>query len=63
MAYEDRGSHKGVIVSDRLGEPLKSESERFMKCPACDGWFDTRDLAQIMEHEGPLPHRKLDRPH
>jgi hypothetical protein len=28
----------------------------FIRCPACSGWIDCRDLAQVFEHEGPLPH-------
>jgi hypothetical protein len=27
-----------------------------IRCPACNGWIDCRDLAQVFEHEGPLPH-------
>ena len=26
-------------------------------------WIDCRDLAQVFEHEGPLPHPAQDRPH
>jgi hypothetical protein len=26
------------------------------------GWIDIRDLAQVLEHEGPLPHPAKDRP-
>jgi DNA-binding protein H-NS len=25
-------------------------------CPACGGWIDCRDLGQVFEHNGPLPH-------
>jgi hypothetical protein len=34
----------------------KDEAEHFMQCPVCGVWIDTRDLAQILGHEGPLPH-------
>ena len=33
-----------------------------MQCPACGGWFDCRDLEQVFEHEGPLPHPGQDQP-
>jgi hypothetical protein len=36
-----------------------SEAEHFWKCDACGGWFDMRDLAQMLAHveisEGPEP--------
>jgi hypothetical protein len=28
--------------------------------PGLDGWIDCRDLAQVFEHEGPLPHPAQD---
>jgi hypothetical protein len=28
----------------------------------CGGYFDMRDLAQVFEHEGPLPHPFPDKP-
>jgi hypothetical protein len=28
----------------------------------CGGYFDMRDLGQVMGHEGPLPHPAQDRP-
>jgi hypothetical protein len=38
-----------------------TEAEHFLRCPACGGWFDIRDLAQVIEHAGPLPHPARDR--
>jgi uncharacterized C2H2 Zn-finger protein len=38
------------------------EAEHFVRCPACGGWIDCRDLAQVFEHEGPLPRPAQDRP-
>jgi hypothetical protein len=32
------------------------------RCPACGGCFDIRNLAQVLEHEGPLPHPVGDQP-
>jgi len=45
-----------------VGDPPKDEAEHFIRCPACGGWIDCRDLAQVVEHEGPLPHPAQDRP-
>jgi hypothetical protein len=28
----------------------------FIRCPACCGGIDCRDLSQVFEREGPLPH-------
>lgn len=53
-----RGEHIGTRVG---GEP-KHESEHFMQCEACGGYFDMRDLGQVFEHEGPLPHPPGDKP-
>ncbi len=52
---------RGEIIGKRLGGEPENEAEHFMQCKACGGWFDMRDLAQVFEHEGPLPHP--DRPH
>jgi hypothetical protein len=30
-----------------------------MRCPACGGMIDCRDLAQAIAHNGPLPHRLM----
>jgi hypothetical protein len=43
-------------IGRRLGIPPKDQAEHFMRCPVCDGWIDCRDLAQVFEYEGPLPH-------
>ena len=32
-----------------------------LKCHACGGWIDKRDLAQVLRHKGPLPHAEQDR--
>jgi hypothetical protein len=42
------------------GEPA-TEAEHYIRCPTCAGLIDMRDLAQVMKHEGPLPHPALDR--
>jgi len=33
-----------------------AEEEHFYKCPACGGLVDCRELGQVFDHEGPLPH-------
>ena len=45
-----------------LGRNPKDEAEHFMRCPVCGGLIDCRDLAQAIEHTGPLPHPKEDQP-
>ena len=40
----------------------KCDAEHFIRCPACDGWIDCRDLGQVFDHEGPLPHPSQDQP-
>ena len=53
-----RGRYRG----ERVGKPVTDEAEHFIRCPACGGWIDCRNLAQVFEHEGPLPHPALDQP-
>jgi hypothetical protein len=53
---------RGRYKSERVGKPVRDEAEHFIRCPACDGWIDCRDLACVFEHEGPLPHPAQDRP-
>jgi CRISPR/Cas system type I-B associated protein Csh2 (Cas7 group RAMP superfamily) len=49
-------------IGKRPGDPPADEADRFIRCPACDGWIDCRDLGQVFEHEGPLPHPAQDQP-
>ena len=51
---------RGKYLGERLGEGPPSEAEHFIRCLACNGWIDCRDLGQVFEHEGPLPHPALD---
>ena len=53
---------RGKYVGKRLGKPPASEAEHFTGCPACGGLIDCRDLGQVFEHEGPLPHPAEDQP-
>jgi CRISPR/Cas system type I-B associated protein Csh2 (Cas7 group RAMP superfamily) len=47
-------------IGKRLGASPKNEAEHFIRCPACNGWIDCRDLGQVFEHEGTLPHPTQD---
>jgi hypothetical protein len=53
---------RGTIFGRRVGDPPKSVAEHFVRCSACGGWIDCRDLGQVFEHEGPLPHPLQDQP-
>ena len=44
------------------GRSAQEEAQHFIRCPACGGWIDCRDLVQVFEHEGPLPHPTQDQP-
>ena len=50
--------HNPIIEFPR--HPPKDEAERLYRCPACGGWLDCRDLGQVFDHEGPLPHPAED---
>lgn len=51
---------RGEIIGKRVGGEPKNEAEHYMKCSACGGYFDMRDLGNVLEHEGPLPHPAQD---
>jgi hypothetical protein len=40
---------RGRYLGKRLGDPPESEAEHFIRCPACSGWIDCRDLGQVFE--------------
>jgi Zn-finger nucleic acid-binding protein len=52
---------RGRYIGKLVGARPKDEAEHFIKCPTCGGWIDCRDLGQVFEHEGPLPHPAQDR--
>jgi hypothetical protein len=52
----------GEIIGQVVIPKPSGEAEHFLRCPACGGWFDIRDLAQVVAHAGPLPHPPADRP-
>ena len=49
-----------VIRRDGLSANSPDEAEHFIRCEACGGWIDCRDLGAVFDHEGPLPHPKQD---
>jgi len=53
---------RGKYMGRLLGRAPEDEAEHFIGCPACGGWIDCRDLGQVFEHEGPLPHPAQDQP-
>lgn len=48
---------KGVYIGKPRGEPAENERDHFTKCPGCGQWVDMRDLGDVFEHAGELPHR------
>jgi hypothetical protein len=53
---------RGQYIGKPLGDLPNDKAEHFIRCPACNGWIDCRDLGQVFEHEGPLPHPAQDQP-
>jgi hypothetical protein len=56
------GLPRGRYLGKRLHGQPANEAEHFIRCPACGGWLDCRDLGHVFEHEGPLPHPLQDQP-
>lgn len=48
----DEAKERGTPV----GWLPEREQDHFMKCPACNRWFDMRDWTSAFAHDGPLPH-------
>jgi hypothetical protein len=46
---------RGKYIGKRLGDPPEDEAEHFIRCAACDGWIDCRDLGHVFEHERAIP--------
>ncbi len=38
---------RGKYIGKRFGYPPADEVEHFIKCPACGGWIDCRDLMRM----------------
>jgi hypothetical protein len=47
---ERRPLRRGEIIGERVDRKVTSEAEHFMRCPACGGLVDMRDLGQVLEH-------------
>jgi CRISPR/Cas system type I-B associated protein Csh2 (Cas7 group RAMP superfamily) len=53
---------RGKFVGECVNRGVVKESDHFLKCQACGGWIDCRDLGSVFDHEGPLPHPVCDQP-
>ena len=42
--------------NDKKIDTAKNETGYFIRCPACGGRIDVRDVGQVLEHDGPPPH-------
>jgi len=54
------GIPRGKFLGQRQGKPSDDEAVHFIRCGMCNGWIDCRDLGQVFDHEGPLPHPEQD---
>jgi hypothetical protein len=52
-----RSLRLGGIIGEVVEPKPTSEAGCSIRCPDCGGYFDIRDLAQVIEHAGPLPSR------
>jgi hypothetical protein len=60
IARMTRTIPRRTVVDERIGGPPLTEAKHFWKCEACGGWYDTRDLGAVLDHEKPLPHPASD---
>lgn len=51
---------RGKYIGRRVGGEPADEADHFIQCPECQGWVDMRDLGQVADHMGPLPHPAQD---
>jgi hypothetical protein len=47
---------KGKYAGRALDSLADEERHHFTQCPGCGQWLDMRDLGQVFEHVGELPH-------
>jgi hypothetical protein len=47
---------RGKYIAIRVGDPPQDEGEHFVRCPACGGWIDCRNLACVSTTEGREKH-------
>ncbi len=43
---------RGIYFGRPIREQPTDLAEHFIRCPACGGWIDCRDLGQVFEHVG-----------
>lgn len=53
---------RGKFIGERIDGRPADEAEHFIRCGTCGGLIDCRDLGQVFDHEGPLPHPAQDQP-
>jgi hypothetical protein len=54
---EEWRRRRGQRVDPATGQPIEvPEAEHFYRCRLCGTWVDCRDLGQVFDHEGELPH-------
>jgi CRISPR/Cas system type I-B associated protein Csh2 (Cas7 group RAMP superfamily) len=51
---------RGKYLDERLRRSSTKAAENHIRCPACGGWIDVRDLGAVADHAGPLPHPAID---
>jgi hypothetical protein len=49
-------SHLPQYFGRRFGVAPKDDTEHLIKCLVCGQWIDYRNLPQVFQHAGPLPH-------
>jgi hypothetical protein len=47
---------RGRYIGERVAVRRPTWPSIFVKCHACGGWIDCRDLGSLFDHDGPLPH-------
>jgi hypothetical protein len=50
---------RGTVIGKQVDGPPLSEAKHYFKCETCGGFFDMH-LAQVLDHEEPLPHPARD---
>ena len=54
------GTRVGTFADLAIERMEPDEAIHFISCGACGGLIDCRDLGQVFDHEGPLPHPAQD---
>jgi len=49
----DEKKIRDIIRRPTGGRPVEKESDHFEQCPGCGGWFDCRNLDEVLSHLGP----------